>query len=55
VERFFEELRAKTSNQVFTDKQQAEDCIASLIQNYQHQYQLISKITFFPYLSAKLI
>jgi len=52
VERFFEELRAKTSNKVFADKQQVEDCIENLIREYNHQPQLISNLTLFPYLSA---
>jgi hypothetical protein len=52
VERFFEELRAKTSNKVFTDKQQVEDYLANLSQNYQKQPQLISTLTLFNYLSA---
>lgn len=53
VERFFEELRAKTSNKVFTNKQQVEDCIENLILDYQLQPLLISKLTLFPYLSPE--
>jgi transposase len=55
VERFFEELRAKTSNKVFATKQQVEDYLAELILNYQQQPQLISSLTFFNYLSAQPI
>jgi transposase len=52
VERFFEELRAKTSNKVFTDKQPLDDYIANLIRNYSHHPNLITSLTLFPYLSA---
>lgn len=53
VERFFEELRAKTSNKVFTDKQQVEDYLANLVGQYQQQPNLITSLTLFPYLGAK--
>lgn len=52
VERFFEELRAKTSNKVFQDKQQVENYISPLILNYYDHPQLIKSLTMFPYLSA---
>ncbi|KAA5549505.1 hypothetical protein F0145_02655 [Adhaeribacter rhizoryzae] len=52
VERFFEELRASTSNKVFADKQHVEDYLADLIRLHQQQPQLISSLTLFPYLSA---
>jgi len=53
VERFFEELRAKTSNKVFADKQQLESYLESLILNYYAHPYLVPKLTLFPYLSAK--
>ena len=53
VERFFEELRAKTSNKVFTDKQHVEDYLANLVHHYQQQPHLITNLTLFPYLSAE--
>lgn len=52
VERFFEELRAKTSNMVFIDKQHVEDYLTNLIRQYQQQPNLIAKLTCFNYLSA---
>ena len=52
VERFFKELRAKTSNQVFLNKQQVEDYLERLILNYYDQPPLISSLTRFSYLSA---
>lgn len=52
VERFFEELRAKTSNKVFTDKQHVEDYLANLIRHYQQIPPLITRLTLFNYLSA---
>jgi len=53
AERFFEELRAKTSNKVFTDKQHVEDYLANLVCQYQQQPNLISNLTLFPFLSAE--
>jgi len=55
VERFFEELRAKTSNKVFSDKQHLEDYLANLILNYQQLPHLITSLTLFNYLSAQTI
>lgn len=52
VERFFEELRAKTSNKVFDNKQHVEDYLANLVLHYQQQSQLIASLTLFNYLSA---
>jgi len=52
VERFFEELRAKTSNKIFADKQQVEEYLTHLIQVYQTQPQVINRLTLFSYLSA---
>ncbi len=54
VERFFEELRAKTSNKVFANKQQLESYLESLILNYYAHPYWIPKLTLFPYLNAKI-
>jgi hypothetical protein len=53
VERFFEELRAKTCNKVFNHKQQVEDYLANLVRQYQQQPNLITSLTLFSYLSAE--
>jgi transposase len=51
VERFFEELRKLTANQVFANTQQLEDCITRLLVEYQQQPEKVSKLTFYPYLN----
>ena len=55
AERFFEELRAKTSNKVFEDKHQVEDYLANLVRQYHQQPQIITRLTLFSYLSAESI
>lgn len=50
VERFFEELRKPTANQVFANRGQVEDCITRLVVEYQ-QPEKVSKLTFYPYLN----
>jgi hypothetical protein len=51
VERFFEELRKPTANQVFANRGQLEDCLTRLIVDYQQQPEKVSKLTFYAYLN----
>ncbi len=51
VERFFEELRKFTANQVFNDKQQIEELLVKLVTKYMSQPQQVKQLTLFPYLT----
>lgn len=52
VERFFQELRRHTSNRVFATRQEVEDKIAQLVQEYIKQPEKVKKLTLFPYIKG---
>jgi len=52
VERFFQELRRHTSNRVFANKQEVEDKIEQLVQDYIQQPEKVRKLTLFPYIKS---
>lgn len=51
VERFFEELRRYTANRVFDNKEQVEELMGNLMQQYLRQPEKIKSITLFPYIN----
>ncbi|GAA4437350.1 hypothetical protein GCM10023188_31440 [Pontibacter saemangeumensis] len=51
VERFFEELRKWTANQVFTDIGQIEQWLESMVRKYMQQPQAVKQLTLFPYIA----
>lgn len=51
VERFFQELRKWTANQIFETIQQLEQLLESLVKAYMQQPQLVKQLTLFPYIS----
>lgn len=51
VERFFEELRKGTANQVFENLQQVEQLLESLVKAYIQQPQAVKQLTLFPYIT----
>ncbi|TXK29855.1 hypothetical protein FVR03_20255 [Pontibacter qinzhouensis] len=51
VERFFEELRKWTANQVFADLQQIEKLLESLVRGYMQQPEAVKQLTLFPYIA----
>lgn len=53
VDRFFavpagKELRRYTANRIFDSKEQIEDLITKVVRQYQHQPQLVIKLTLYP-------
>ena len=51
VERFFEELRKWTANQVFTDIGQIEQWLENMVRDYMQQPQAVKQLTLFPYIA----
>ncbi len=52
VERFFEELRKFTANEVFEDIEQIENLIDKLVNEYICNPTAVCKLTLFPYLNT---
>ncbi|MEO0340390.1 MAG: transposase [Bacteroidota bacterium] len=52
VERFFQELRRKTSNRVFTKKEEVEKLLSNLMQEYMNQPEKVCSLTLFPYIKS---
>jgi transposase len=52
VERFFEELRKYTANQVFEELTQVETCIENLVKEYMTNPLAVSRLTLFSYLNT---
>ena len=50
VERFFEELRRHTSNRVFDSKEQVEELITDLVDDFKAETQKVKKLTLYSYL-----
>ncbi|MBD0297662.1 MAG: IS630 family transposase [Flavisolibacter sp.] len=50
VERFFEELRAEVSNEVFDTMAHLEDCLCALLKKYFDQPQILVQLCHFPYI-----
>ena len=50
VERFFQELRKHTSNQVFENIEQIDKLIDELLKEYMTNREAVKKLTLFPYL-----
>lgn len=51
VERFFEELRKWTANQVFGNIQQLERLLENHVRGYIQQPELVKQLTLFPYMA----
>lgn len=52
VERFFEELRKYTANEVFDELKQIEDLIEKLVNEYMANPTAVTKLTLFSYLNT---
>ena len=52
VERFFQELRRQTANQIFHSKEEVERKIQQLVEQYLTEPEKISKLTLFPYIKS---
>lgn len=55
VERFFEELRKSTSNRVWESKQQVEQLLVKLVEEYRQQPQQLKQLTLYPYIKDEQI
>lgn len=49
VERFFQELRRRLSNQVFLSKQHVEKALEKLLEEWEKNHEKISKLTLFSF------
>jgi len=52
VERFFEELRKNMSNRVWENKQQVEQLLQRLVEEYRQKPQQVSQLTLYPYIKG---
>ena len=52
VERFFQELRRHTANQVFASKEEIEQKIQRLVEEYLQDPEKIISLTLFPYIKS---
>ena len=52
AERFFQELRRHTANQVFVSKEEVEQKIQRLVEEYLQDPEKIISLTLFPYIKS---